>query len=207
MNIIQHESFLNIYNKDQQIFDKLFNDVTKLSKLSSNIIKISQRFGELSYTDADKVKGDLFEIFTECFFKVLPVSPSKGGGYGVYKYQPAPASSDYGVDGFGIGMDEKPLTVQVKFRSNPTEELKQDDIKQFALQSIVNFDVDKDTTTNMIVFTNAKGLHWITESKVFSGRLRAMGSDEISTLVDNNTIFWKLVKDLVQQTLAERYKK
>lgn len=207
MNIIEHESFINLYNKDQNIFEKLFKDVTKLSKLSSNIIKISKNFNDFSYKEEDKLKGDLFEIFAECFFKVLPVSPSKNGGYGIYGYKPASVLSDYGVDGFGIGMDEKPLTVQIKFRSNPSDELKQDDIKQFALQSIVNYNVDKDTTTNMIVFTNAKGLHWITESRVFAGRLRPMGSDEISSLIDNNSVFWKLVKDLVQQTISERYKK
>jgi hypothetical protein len=207
MKSIQHTSFVNLYNKDNKIFDKIFNKVDKLSSLSNNIIKLSKSFGELSYQDADKLKGDLFEIFAECFFKVLPVSPSKNGGYGIYDYKPAPPNSDYGVDGFGIGMDEKPLTVQVKFRSNQTDLLTQDDIKQFAFQSILKYGVDKDTKTNMIVFTNTKGLHWITESRVFDGKLRPFGSDEISGLIDNNTVFWKLVKDLINQTISERYKK
>lgn len=202
---IQHEAFVNLYIKDNTIFKNLFEGADTLNKLSRNIIKASKNFEKLAYKDADKVKGDLFEIFTECFFKVLPTSPSKGGGYGIYGYKPAPANDDYGVDATGIGMDGKPLTVQVKFRSNPTDELTQDDIKQFALQSIVNFGVDKDTTTNMIVFTNAKGLHWITESRVFSGRVRAMGQDEIAALIDNNSVFWKLVLDLVEQTVKEKF--
>ena len=124
---------------------------------------------------------------------------------GVYNYQPAPAIDDYGVDGTGIGMDDKPLTVQVKFRSDPTTELTQDDIKQFALQSIVNYGVDKDTKTNMIVFTNAKGLHWVTDSKVFSGRVRSIGQDVISQLIDNNLVFWKEVNDMVSETINRKY--
>ena len=202
MKTIQHEAFVNLYNKNKKVFDILFKDTKKLSKLSTKIIKLSKSFNDYSYKDGDKLKGDLFEIFTECFFKVL----SSDNRIGVYNYQPAPAIDDYGIDGLGTGMDEKPLTVQVKFRSDPTTELKQEDIKQFALQSIFH-GVDKDTKTNMIVFTNAKGLHWITETRVFSGRVKAIGYDEISTLIDNNSVFWKDVQDLVKDTIEFRYSK
>ena len=167
MKIIQHESFVNLYNKDQSIFDNLFKDVNTLTKLSNRIVKLSKNFELYSYKDGDKVKGDLFEIFSECFFKIL----SADNRIGVYGYQPAPPIEDYGVDGFGLGMNELPLTIQVKFRSDTTTELTSDDIKQFAFQSIIEYNVDKDTRTNMIVFTNSKGLHWLTESKVFSGRV------------------------------------
>lgn len=199
--IITHNAFVNIYNKDQSIFESIFKDTKTLSQLSNKIIKVSKNFEALAYKDADKVKGDLFEIFSECFFKIL----SADNRIGVYNYQPAPPIDDYGVDGIAIGMDEKPLTIQVKFRSDATTELTQEHIKQFAFQSIITYNVDKDTTTNMIVFTNAKGLHWVTESRVFSGRVKAIGYDQISQLVDNNTVFWKNVKDLVENTVVVKY--
>jgi len=202
MKIIQHESFVNLYNKDQKIFDNLFKDVNTLTKLSNRIVKISSKFESYSYKDAEKIKGDIFEIFSECFFKIL----SADNRIGVYGYQPASANSDYGVDGSGLGMNELPLTVQVKFRSDVTTELTSDDIKQFAFQSIVEYNVDKDTRTNMVVFTNSKGLHWVTESKVFSGRIRAIAYDTISQIIDNNSVFWKEVSDLVKQTISEKYK-
>ena len=199
--MITHTSLVNLFNKDNTIFDKLLKDTTTLSKLSRNIIKISKDFEALAYKDANKVKGDLFEIFAECFFKIL----SADNRIGVYDYKPAPPIDDYGVDGIGQGMDEKPLTVQVKFRSNEMTELVESDIKQFGMQSIVEFGVDKDTKTNMIVFTNAKGLHWITQTKVFSGRVRCLGYEQISHLVDNNSVFWKLVNDLVTTTIKSKY--
>jgi hypothetical protein len=201
MKIIKHEAFVNLYNKDQNIFEELFKDVNTLTKLSNRIIKLSKNFESYSYKDDDKVKGDLFEIFAECFFKIL----SADNRIGVYNYQPGPPSEDYGVDGFGIGMNELPLTIQVKFRSDSTTELIEKDIKQFAFQSIVEYNVDKDTRTNMIVFTNSKGLHWITESKVFSGRVRAIGYDIISQLIDNNSVFWRELNDLIKQTISEKY--
>lgn len=201
MKTIQHESFINLYNKDKKIFDLLFKDTKTLSQLSSKIIKISKSFDKLAYKDVDKLKGDLFEIFSECFFKLL----SSDNRIGVYNYQPAPAIDDYGVDGIGIGMDNKPLTVQVKFRSDATTELTQEDIKQFAFQSIVTHNVDKDTRTNMVVFTNAKSLHWVTEQRVFSGRVRSIGFSEISQLVDNNLVFWNNLMDLISKTISEKY--
>ncbi len=202
MKIIQHESFVNLYNKDQSIFDNLLKDVNTLTKLSNRIVKLSKNFESYSYKDVDKVKGDLFEIFAECFFNIL----SADNRIGVYGYQPGPPIDDYGVDGFGLGMNELPLTVQVKFRSDTTTELTSDDIKQFAFQSIIEYNVDKDTRTNMIVFTNSKGLHWITESKVFSGRVRSIGYDIISQIIDNNSVFWREVSDLIKQTISEKYK-
>mgnify|MGYP000278949390 CR=1 FL=1 len=202
MKTIQHDAFVNIYNKNQLLFTEVFSDTLTLSKLTSKIKRISNTYESLSYPDGDKLKGDLFEIFAECFFKIL----SSDNRVGVYNYEPAQIVSDYGVDGFGIGMDGSPLTVQIKFRSDTTTELTQDDIKQFGFQSIVNYGVDKDTRTNMLVFTNSKGLHWVTESNVFSGRVKPIGSDFISQLVDNNTVFWREVMDLVNETIKLKYK-
>jgi len=201
MNTINHESFVNLYNKDQKIFETLFNETKTLSQLSTKIIKISKNFEKLAYKDADKVKGDLFEIFAECFFKIL----SSDNRIGIYNYQPAPSIDDYGVDGFGIGMDEKPSTVQVKFRSDVTTELTEKDIKQFAFQSIITYNVDKDTKTNMLVFTNAKRLHWNTESNVLLNRVKSFGYDQISRLVDNNTVFWKNLNDMIDYTVEKSY--
>lgn len=201
MKTINHESFVNLYNKDKKVFEKLFKDTKTLSQLSNKIIKLSKSFNTYSYKDGDKIKGDLFEIFTECFFKIL----SADNRIGVYGYQPAPPIDDYGVDGVGIGMDGLPLTVQVKFRSDATSELTQEDIKQFAFQSIVTHSVDKDTKTNMIVFTNAKGLHWVTDTRVFSGRIKTIGYSEISQLIDNNSVFWKEISDIINNTISSRY--
>jgi hypothetical protein len=199
--MITHHSFVDLYIKDQKIFETLFKDTKKLSQLSNKIKKISEDFSRLAYKDSDKLKGDLFEIFGECFFKLLSSDPR----IGVYNYQPASPIDDFGVDGFGIGMNNKPLTVQIKFRSDPTVELIEEDIKQFPLQSILNYGVDKDTTDNMLLFTNAKGLHWLTHKKVFNCRVKPMGYEMISTLVDNNFVFWKNLNDMVHQTIKLKF--
>lgn len=200
--IIQHESFVNLYNKDINIFKELFYEIKSLKELNKNIISTSKRFKDFSYKDADKLKGDLFEIFGECFFKIL----SADNRIGVYGYEPDKSIDDFGVDGNGLGMDTKPCVVQIKFRSNPKLELTQEDLNQFAYQAIVKYNVDKDTRTNMIVFTNCEGLHWVTENKVFLNRIRTIGRNEISQLVDNNNVFWNNLNDMIQETIIIKYK-
>ena len=198
---INHNAFVNLFNKNPKAFELIFKDTNTLTKLTNKIIKVSKSFEKFAYKDADKLKGDIFEIFAECFFKILAAD----NRIGIYNYEPAPPIDDYGVDGTGIGMDTKSATIQVKFRSDSTSELLQEDIKQFALQSIVNHNVDKDTKTNMIVFTNASGLHWITEQRVFAGRLKAIGYSEISTLIDNNSVFWNELLDMIKETIKVKY--
>jgi hypothetical protein len=196
--MIQHSAFVNLYIKDKD-FTKVFN-VDTLSKLSSSIIKYSKKFDKLAYKDADKLKGDLFEIFSESFFQILGAD----NRIGIDDYKPVNIN-DNGVDATAIGMDTKPATIQVKFRSNATEELVERDIKQFPWQSAKVYGVDINTKTNMIVFTNASGMHWYSNKDVFTESIRTLGYDEISQLVNGNTIFWKRVNSLIQETIKNKF--
>jgi hypothetical protein len=202
MKQINHIAFINIYNKNKDVLTYLFKDTKTLGGICYKINKIANNYlkYDLVYVDENKVKGDLFEIFAECFFKVL----SADNRVGVYNYE-CNTNDDYGVDGFGIGINEQPLTVQVKFRSDVLDELTEKDIKQFAFQSVINFNVDKDSKQNMIVFTNAKGLHWVTENKVYENRVKTLGYNELRILIDNNTVFWKDCLNLINYTLKSKY--
>lgn len=197
---INHNAFVNIYNKNPKVFELLFKDTNTLTKLTNKIIKISKSYESYAYEDINKLKGDLFEIFAECFFKIL----SADNRIGIYNYQPAPID-EIGLDAFGIGMDTKPATIQVKFRSDATTELVQEDINQLYLYSIAKYGVDKDTKNNIIVFTNAKGLHWKTESVTLLNRVKSIGYSEISKLVDNNSVFWSEIQDMVNETIKTKY--
>jgi hypothetical protein len=42
MKTIQHEAFVNLYNKNNEIFNTLFKDTNTLAKLTSKIIKLSK---------------------------------------------------------------------------------------------------------------------------------------------------------------------
>ena len=206
-NFIEHMAFVELYNKDKNIFNNLFNGTLTLSSFISKMNKISKNFKNFSYKSQEKMNGDIFEIFAEGFFTILGAHNS----IGVNNYKPVKSTDDNGVDGFGLGIDNNPLTVQVKFRSDPTLELVSDDLKQFGFQSIAQYKVklesdgDKKVQKNMIIFTTAKGLHWHTDNNVFLGLLRTINYNDIDNIIKNNNPFWNDFKDLIENTIKIKY--
>jgi hypothetical protein len=146
------------------------------------------------------MKGDLFEIFIEAFIKIF----GSNAQIGIGDYSPN-KEEDYGVDGFGIGINGQPVTIQIKYRNNPTYELLQEDLKQFAFQSIRLFKIDPFSDGDMIVFTSAKGLHWRTEKNVFCGAIRTIGFDFISNQINNNIPFWNQIKNVIELSIEDNF--
>ena len=209
--MIQHEAFINLYNSNPKVFNKLLDNVLKINTFINKIDKLSTDYLSYGYVDRQtakgiekgdkKFKGDIFEIFAECFLKILGSHPT----IGVYNYKPIHSTEDNGVDGTGLGIDDKNLTVQVKFRSDATMELIAEDLKQFGFQSIVNYDVDKATKTNMVLFTCGKGMHWHTEHDVFLDRIRTIGIDILEYSTNNNYPFWRNLADMIEETVKASY--
>ena len=196
MKTINHIDFLNISLKENAFFNTLYKDVSTFKEYLRRIDSISNSCIFYGYKDKQHMIGDLFEIFAEQFIHILGSYPT----IGITDYRPVKKSEDNGVDGKGIGHNGFPLTVQVKYRRNPMYELVEDDIKQFATQSYMLFNVDVNTKTNLVVFTSCAGLHWHTATNVFDNRLRVINYKEIATLVDNNMCFWNDVNNMVEES-------
>lgn len=200
---IKHSSFLNLFMKNQNIYRELFN-CTNMSQLTQNIINISKDWELYGYKEedgADKLKGDLFEIFAEIFFKLT----SSDSRVGIIDYTPGPSTDDYGVDGYGIAMNGSPCTVQVKFRSDITTKLTIKDIKNFQGLSYKRYKVPVESTRNLFIFTNCSGIHWNTETKVMENSVvtfcsfNGESNHSINYLIDNNYSFWKNVEKIVNE--------
>jgi hypothetical protein len=206
---ITHSEFVKILQRDYgDSFIRILSNKT-FNQFIKEIDKISDSAEDYGYTNLEieeetklgkyKFIGDLFEIFAEAFF----IQFKSDNRIGVFDYKPVPSEDDNGVDGFGKNIEGEPCTIQVKYRGNPKYLLKERDIKQFAYQSIVNYDVDFKKSNNMIVFTNCEGLHWYTNSKVFNEKIRVINGEMISKLIDNNEGFWNTFKDLMINSVKE----
>lgn len=198
---ISHSSFLNLFIKNPKVFRELFN-CTNMSQLTQNIINISKDWELYGYKEedgADKLKGDLFEVFAEVFFK-LTASDSR---VGITNYTPGASTDDYGVDGYGIAMNGSPCTVQVKFRSDVTTKLTIKDLKNFQGLSYKRYKVPVESTQNLFVFTNCSGVHWNTETRVMENSVITFccyngdSNHSLNSLVDNNYSFWRQVEKIV----------
>ena len=214
MSII-HESFTDISLLDDKFFDS-FKNLKSYEELKIAIEKMSKSYSDFDYKEKVKeynidynsmsvdeiikasiykFKGDLFEIFAEGFFNLLGNNPT----IGVDKYEPVLSKDDYGVDGFGLGIDNKPLTVQIKYRTDPTTVLLERDIKQFPYQSIKTYGVDINTNKNLVIFTNCNGINWRTK-EIFYNQLRVIDIQKISTLLYNNNPFWNNFSKLIEES-------
>lgn len=148
--------------------------------------------------DPQDYKGDGFELFVEALIKLSPVDNRIG-----IQYYQCINGQDIGVDGYGIGFDGKPATVQVKYRSNNTSLLtaNEDHLSNFVSSSIRSakfggYGVDPETETNMLIITTADGLHFFTDVEMYGGQVRCIGFETLREMVDNNSAFWDNFREL-----------
>ena len=213
-SIIRHGAFGNLITVNEDIFIKYFGknikgqNLLKFGTLLNRINIISERvirdYWELYPDDPqnvgtglDRLKGDVFEIFIEGMIKALGAAPT----IGISNYRPERREADWGVDGYGLGTDNKSLTVQVKFRSNPNTTLYERDIKQFAFQSYIAYGVDIHTSNNLVLISSCQGLHPITKSQVFLSKIREINGEQLKNLIDDNNAFWNNFNQIINNTI------
>ena len=170
----------------------LLDNCNKLSTFCSRLEKQSTLFPDRY--DSEKYKGDGFELFVEALIKLSPVDNRIGiGSYEVV------TEGDVGVDGYGIGANGNPATVQVKYRGNTDSVLtaNKDHLSNFLTASTFRYGVDaSEDKANRLIVTTAKGLHRFTESEMLHDKVRYLGHEDLRQLVDNNKLFWKNFRSL-----------
>lgn len=216
-SVIEHESFVPMFCKRTDIFKILFAENTrgvrlhKLSTLMSRIDRVCTKlipdFSDLYPDDynspgtgLNRFKGEVFEIFINGFLIICGTDARVS----VLNYTPERKVNDWGVDGYGIGNNGGPLTVQIKFRSNANHLITQDELGQFAYQSIIAYNVDKDSN-NLLLITSCEGLNPITASQVFMNKIRVINGEIIKNIVDDNNIFWENFLKLIDVTIKEKF--
>lgn len=169
----------------------LLNGCTKISTFVRRLEQQSVSFPD-RYEPA-KYKGDGLELFVEALLKLSPIDCRLGIG----QYQ-VNTELDTGVDGTGIGINEKIATVQVKFvgKSDHMLTTSNSTLSNFTTSSVLRYGVDPSVNTNMLVITTAKGLHHFTNDEMFVKKVRCVGYDQLRELVDNNTLFWNAFVNL-----------
>lgn len=165
---------------------------------------------ELKQDHINKIKGDGLEVFAEFLIKFMGTNPL----IGVHNYQVEEAERDWGVDGFGIGNDGNPITVQVKFRHSGYElKWNAEHLGNFAAESFStkygvlpepHFDSNLgEEVNNLLVITTGKGLHYSAQRQDGGPRIRILGYQGLSVLVNNNIMFWRSFQESWHASLQE----
>ena len=147
--------------------------------------------------------GDAFEVFVEYFIK----SHGASSEVGITNYEPLAqlgnTDKDTGVDGTGIGTNEKPATVQCKFKTNRTAILSanEDHLCNFAWASVKKYGVDLNDNNNMLIISTGQELASFTAHEMLMDSVRFLGYHELSKMLDNNFVFWEGFKTATMQIL------
>lgn len=177
-------------------YDKnyLLEDCKNLSTFMRRLSKQSEEKRGMGWT-SDEYKGMAFEAFVEVLVSSSPVDKR----INITDYRPHSVKldgPDMGIDGYGTSHNGNKHTVQIKFRSNTQRNLTTEDM-------ISNF-VAKTTSdaaladADMTLFTTAKGLGFKISEDMYHNRVRTLGYEELSQLVDDNQAFWNIFRAEMQ---------
>ena len=177
---------VNRYNYD---FNKLLNSCQLVNTYCHNIEKLATELSNGDIKKENDIKGDCFEIFVEFLCLYMGTNPVVG----IIDYKPN-QNNDFGVDGYGKGLNGKPATVQAKYRQAiHVLTHGKDDLVSFLGQSYKDerFKVDINDKDNMLLITSGKEVHYSTLENMLWSSVRVLNREKLRALLDNNVQFWQ----------------
>jgi len=219
--------FFNNYSDTIELYSgiyKMSSWVSRVNRIAKDIEKDPSTVNFISKETipekiANDFRGSSFEFFGEIFLKLFGVIPQ----IGIRNYEPCSSDDDnpdMGVDGMGIGMNGKIMTVQFKFRGDTQKLLnaEKDHLNNFVNASFEPpFGVDINDKGNMLIITTGKEVlykdmlvEWRDKVKYIAfneswgcfenQKFQKQGPTPIfslKSLIDDNTIFWETAKEII----------
>jgi superfamily II DNA or RNA helicase len=144
--------------------------------------------------DPEKFKGDALELLAECLIKTNEAD----NRVGIWNYVPD-ITDDYGVDGHGIGENQHPATVQVKFRRGDYILNANDDhLTNFLFSSQNKFGVRIEDAKNMLLITTGMKVADTILQDMFMGKIRVLNREALRIMLDNRPEWWIRFYDAVK---------
>lgn len=156
-----------------------------------------------AHIDAEDFKGGALELFAEYLIK----SGETDNRIGIYNYVPVAATDDmdYGVDGFGIGENQNPATVQVKFRSGDyVLTANGDNLTNFLFWSQNKYAVKIEDTKNMLLITTGLKLDDRIKDEMFMGKVRVLNREALREMLDNRPEWWTRFYEAVKSSRTKQ---
>ena len=191
--------------------------VTRIAeKIEQDPSKIPFKSDKTAANDiANDFRGSSFEGLGEIFLKLMGLNPLVG----VYKYEPA-TGADYGIDGKGLGLNGKLLTVQFKYRGefDKTLTAEKDPLGNF-INASLELGVDINDDSNMLILTTGQGVFYKDMSVKWKDKVRYIAANEswgcfkrqkyvpqnptnifsFRSLLDGNLPFWNTANTLIKE--------
>lgn len=193
-------------------FDEIYDIDTMCKKIYDNSIKlipllaVPENYDAENnepfdvYSDQKTYRGDMFEIFVECFLNVF----QNDKRIGVKNVKPIPLNEDLGVDFIGnstyIGNDI--VVVQAKFRSNPKHQFTYRELATFMSTAANTY---KAFGRNQILITTsseAKDRDVVNHNiRNINHDIRVIDRTRLKDLLDNNKGFWDDFREAISSSI------
>lgn len=188
---------------DVDEFFKSDNDVGIINTVNSLCYKIKLLADKYAANyDPDKFKGDALELFVEYLIK----TNASDNRIGIYNYKPISDTDqeDVGVDGVGIGDNQNPATVQVKFRAGDyVLTANADHLSNFLTASWSDFLVPIEDTKNMLIITTGLKVDEQSRDKMLKNKVRVLNRDALRQMLDNRPEWWLNFRDSVKASRTQ----
>ena len=193
MKTILEHSFITKAHSLTNLFEGVTKMSTFMKKLEDDSLIDPTRYEIPNYL------GDGFEFFVELFLMLYPSNKE----IGVSDYSPV-QEDDNGVDGVGVNIKNQKCVVQIKYRSNTQIFLTHTDdyVGNIIIDGVLKHNVYPDTDPKnyrYFVFTTAKGLNFYTDKELLKSKVKCMGYDDFTTLLNDNIVFWKTALEIVKE--------
>jgi superfamily II DNA or RNA helicase len=155
-----------------------------------------------SLIDPNQYKGCALEMFVEYFIK----DNGKDNRIGIYDYEITGGDTeDNGVDGYGIGENSYPATVQVKFRSgNYVLTANEDHLSNFLTSSWADFQVPIECDKNMLIITTGMKIDEQSKEKMLKNKVRVLNRDNLREMCDNRPEFWIRFYEAIKENRVKK---
>jgi len=155
-----------------------------------------------SLVDENDFKGGCLELFAEYLIK----TGAEDNRIGIYDYEPN-LDDDYGVDGFGIGENGNPATVQVKFRRGDyTLSANEDHLSNFLTSSIFDYHVSIEDDKNMLIITTGQKVDESSLEVMLKNKVRVLNRNDLRNMYDNRPEWWLRFYESVKSSRTKKDK-
>lgn len=175
---------------DVDEFFQVDNETGVINTIEAFCYKVKK----LSDKYKDQIKEEDFKGWAlELFVEFLIKTAGADNRIGIYNYTPVNATDedDVGVDGFGIGENQNPATVQVKFRSGDyVLTANEDHLSNFLTSSWADYGVHLEDDKNMLIVTTGLKVDERTREKMLKGKVRVLARHDLRRMYDNRPELW-----------------
>lgn len=203
-NLAQMSTFLKINPERKVLFHAACKKTKGIHKLLNNTSTLDifidkiRSIGKHKHKDTWKGKaGIIFEVFVEAFILFY----GRHDMVSISKYRPVNEQDDIGVDGTGIALNGRRITIQckLKFDSDRYLTINADKLTNFTHASVFHYNVDPRDSQNMLMVTTGKGINE-NSNEILDSKVRCIAYTDLTKMVDNNFLFWEFFRQIVFNT-------